>query len=601
MKRLPFYQKIFLYLLIIGVLPTLFIAGITSVLTRKMTHDRLIHESQRTVSNTLSSIEKTLEIYTNTNETFSNSPLVYSLLKKETLSTDDYVKFHEEVYSTSLKISNSIYNESDSLQISTNVLDRQKPISNIHIIRCKDNQILSLKNTPEMYNLARNYNWGFYRKAKESFCPIFYPVKYESNNTSEIAGVSIKAVYEQNTLLGFLAFDVPLDTLTFQTTKNSEMLPINFSLVSSQNYILWNNNSFASLSNFISLPDEISENKFGYLIDNKNGFNNLLTYKHSSKYNLILLGGINMDLVLGNLDIIVYILLFTVCFTVVLCIIFSLILSKTINTPLKTIVKSMEKMETGDFDIQIPMNREDEFGYVAKQFNSMTKKIKDLFIKDHEKQELLRISELKNLQSQINPHFIANTLDSIKYLAKIENNEEIFIMTKSLSSLLKKSFRTANEFESIQSCLKSLDDYIAIQKIRFSNKFDVIMDFEPEILDYKVPSLLLQPIVENAMLHGIEPSPKQGLLTIIGYRSNQMLIIRIADNGIGMAPETCQSLLSTIDHSSSTLHIGIRNIHQRIQLYYGDTYGITLESCLNKGTTVTITLPYHINEETHYD
>lgn len=304
-----------------------------------------------------------------------------------------------------------------------------------------------------------------------------------------------------------------------------------------------------------------------------------------------------MDLILGNLDIIGYILIITICITVIVCIIFALVISKALNTPLKNIISSMEEMENGNFDVKIEINGNDEFSYVAKQFNSMTSKIKELFQKDHEKQELLRAAEIQNLKSQINPHFISNTLDSIKYLAKIDGNEEIFIMTKSLSSLLKNSFRTSEEFVTIQACLKSLDDYIAIQKIRFQDKFDVIKDFQPEILDYKIPSLLLQPIVENAMLHGLEPSPHRGLLTIIGYQENKLIFIKIADNGVGMSQKKCEELMQPVSKQASSLHIGLQNIHQRIQLYYGTEYGISLNSAPQKGTAVTICLPYQ--EETN--
>ena len=574
-KSQKFYKRLLTTFIIVSVLPCILIGLFSSILVERVIQDRLIREASLTTESAISSINDLILKYTDALEYFSWNESVLSLLCSSDVEESQIKTIYAEMY---------------NLQTSLH------PSGDVHIIRTSDDYTVSLHGTPALYDYPKNQNWGNFRLANESDSVIIYPTLYTNLQNAEMAISVMKAIRQQNQIIGYVALDIPLDAIREQLTGTYNLLPIHFTLMTNHYYALFNDIGLDSQNSFITWSNRSNTESFDYQIEHIDRNRILYTYQTSAPYKLILVGCLNIELILGNLSLITYILVATILISLLVCILISLIVSKRINTPVQCMVDTMRLMESGDFNQKIEVRSNDEFGYLANQFNIMCERIKDLFQKNQEKQELLRIAEMKNLQAQINPHFLYNTLDSIKWLAKINGESEIYIMVKNLSILLKNSIRLSKEFVPVKDSLTTLESYIAIQNIRFDDKFDVIFQIEDDVLSYKIPNLLLQPLVENAMLHGLEAKPGKGTLYIRGFREHSNLILQVQDDGIGMTEQQKQELLASLSVKDSTLHIGVKNVHQRVRLYYGEPYGLTIESEPNQGSTFTLTLPWSAEE-----
>ena len=575
LKNQKFYKRLITTFIIVSVLPCILIGLFSSILVERVIQDRLIREASLTTENAISSISGLIAKYANALEIFSMNDSVLSLLYSSNKDESQIKTIYAEMY---------------NLQTSLH------PSGDVHIIRTSDNYTISLHGTPNLYDYPKNQNWGNFRLANESDSVIIYPTLYTNLQNTEMAISVMRAIRKQEQIIGYIALDIPLDAVREQLKGTYDLLPIHFTLMTNHYYALFNDIGLDSKNSFITWSNRSNTERFDHQIEHINRNRILYTYQTSKPNKLVLVGCLNIELILGNLSLVTYILVATIIISLLVCILISFIVSKRINTPVKRMIDTMRLMESGDFNQNIEVRSNDEFGYLANQFNIMCEHIKDLFQKNEEKQELLRIAEIKNLQAQINPHFLYNTLDSIKWLAKINGESEIYIMVKNLSILLKNSIRLYKEFVPVKDSLTTLESYIAIQNIRFNDKFDVIFQIEDEVLSYKIPNLLLQPLVENAMLHGLEAKPGKGELYIRGFREQSNLILQVQDNGIGMTEQQKQELLASLSVKDSTLHIGVKNVHQRVRLYYGEPYGLTIESEPNQGSTFTLTLPWYAEE-----
>lgn len=269
----------------------------------------------------------------------------------------------------------------------------------------------------------------------------------------------------------------------------------------------------------------------------------------------------------------------------------SVLLSYALTKPLKRLELHMKKAERGDFDIRAEVNSTNEIGKLARTFNLMIAKIKELMNQIVEEQEMKRVSELKALQAQIQPHFLYNTLDSIIWMAETGKMDEVVHMTSSLSKLLRSTISKGDELIPIAMELQHIHHYLTIQSIRYRNKFTFAMDVEPEIQHCSILKLVLQPLVENAIYHGMKHKPELGHIQITGRRMEGCIQIQIIDDGVGMDTEQARTLLQHKDVHTGGKGVGVANVHHRLQLNFGPAYGLTFESELEEGMTVTMTIP----------
>lgn len=279
------------------------------------------------------------------------------------------------------------------------------------------------------------------------------------------------------------------------------------------------------------------------------------------------------------------------CF--ILAILLSYLFSSSISLPLKKLVKAMKEAEKGNLSIMVKDPSKDEIGEVTRNFNKMLDEIKNLLdnVKSKEKQK--RNAELRALQAQINPHFLSNTLNTVKWLANVQKAENIENIITSLIQLLHVSMGKGEDLISIREEIEYIKNYINLQEYRYFNKFKVNFEIEEEILDYKILKLILQPVIENSLIHGIEPMEGQGLIVVKGFRYDECVKITITDNGVGIESNKLERILDSDDTSSKSRFsgIGISNVHERIKIYFGEQYGLSIASVPDLYTTVEITLP----------
>jgi two-component system sensor histidine kinase YesM len=275
----------------------------------------------------------------------------------------------------------------------------------------------------------------------------------------------------------------------------------------------------------------------------------------------------------------------------IIAVLLSIILSLRISGPIKHLENSMKEVEKGNFDIQVRIQSSNEIGHLSNRFNRMTLEIKELMLQNMKEQEQKRISELQVLQAQINPHFLYNTLDSIIWMAECKKSNEVILMTASLAKLFRMSINNGQEFISIFNEIEHIKSYLTIQKMRYKSKLDFEINVDENILSCKVIKIILQPLVENSIYHGIRNNAGVGTVHITGTRKGDRVLFQVIDNGIGMSPEEIIDMYRNELTSEKGNGIGVRNVNQRIKLHFGDQYGLQYESELGQGTTVNIWLP----------
>ncbi len=277
----------------------------------------------------------------------------------------------------------------------------------------------------------------------------------------------------------------------------------------------------------------------------------------------------------------------------VLAVLLSYIFTLTLSKPLKRLINTMNEVKRGNLSVSIIDNSTDEIGEVVGNFNTMLNEIKNLMesVKLNEKQK--REAEIKILQAQINPHFLSNTLNTVKWLAGAQKAHNIEALVSSLIKLLHVSMGKGDDFITMGEEVEYIKSYINIQEYRYYDKFRVVFEIEEDILDYKVLRFLIQPVVENAIIHGIGPMTEQGLISIKGFKYNDVLKIRVTDNGEGIPRERLCKILTVDDYENKSKFsgIGINNVNERIQINFGDEFGLHIESVPKLYTTVELTLP----------
>ncbi|AIQ48108.1 histidine kinase [Paenibacillus sp. FSL R7-0273] len=280
---------------------------------------------------------------------------------------------------------------------------------------------------------------------------------------------------------------------------------------------------------------------------------------------------------------------------VILCVIaVSVFLSWLIASPIRKLERTVKQVGEGDLNTPINVSGAYEVEQLSRRFNLMLQRIRQLMDQIIYEQETKRKGELEVLQSQINPHFLYNTLNSVVRLAERGKNDEVITMIQSLSKFFRISLSKGNNIITVQEELDHIRHYLVIQSFRFKNKFCFEIKAQDEVLQLQTIKLILQPIVENALYHGIEMSPDEGLVLITAELQDGLIVIRVSDNGIGMSRETLNTILSGGVKSGKTgsgSGVGVRNVNERISLYYGREFGLTFESELEEGTIVTIVFP----------
>lgn len=292
------------------------------------------------------------------------------------------------------------------------------------------------------------------------------------------------------------------------------------------------------------------------------------------------------------------IIMIIISFALATGIILHSILNRMINVPVHELQIRMKSISDGNFERDSSIEWDHELGEIGRSINDLAEDVNTLMKQRIKDENEKRDYEYKMLQSQINPHFLYNTLNSIKWMATIQNAPGIAEMTTALSRLLKNIAKGSEKCVPISTEISLLDDYFTIQKYRYGGIITLKYEIEDETaLTCLIPRFTLQPIVENSIFHGIEPKGAPGTITVHIFRKNDAVLqIDITDDGVGMTEDQARQLLSEKNNSKTDFfkEIGVSNVHKRLQYEYGSDYGLRVSSRLSEFTTVSILLPYEV-------
>lgn len=295
------------------------------------------------------------------------------------------------------------------------------------------------------------------------------------------------------------------------------------------------------------------------------------------------------------------VLIIVIC---IVCIIgfllFAYIISRYMVHPLEHLSRKMSS-QTGHNLIQstLYLDRTDEIGSLYNEYNSMVESLNAAVKQDYQDKLIILDAQMKSLEARINSHFLFNTLEAINSIAELEDNETIAAMSLALGNMFRYTLKTPSEIVTVQDELSHVQDYVSIQQIRFDDRFQLELDIPSEYKDYKVLKLILQPLVENALYHGLNYCTTGDIISIHVHTENNTLYLDVRDNGQGMDNETLTELQNSLSEEASFTElghrskqsIGLKNIHTRIELYYGKGYGLTVTSILHEWTNIRIKLP----------
>ena len=270
---------------------------------------------------------------------------------------------------------------------------------------------------------------------------------------------------------------------------------------------------------------------------------------------------------------------------IVLVFFVSLAMSRFFSHRIDRVVWAMSRFAQGDRSIELAPFENPDFNSLSSNFNHMVKEFNQLIDSEYTLQLLRNQMELKMLRAQINPHFLYNTLNAMYWKAQIADNMEIANMCMSLGNLFHASIDQGKAFVTLREEIDHLKDYVYIQKMRYGDRVSVDIEVEEEIMNFMMPSLVLQPVVENAYVHGLEPKRGEGSISVSGVLDGDDILFVVKDDGVGMKESTISGLF---EEKQDREFQALMNVHRRLQLIYGKEYGITVASVVGEGTEVRL-------------
>lgn len=440
------------------------------------------------------------------------------------------------------------------------------------------------------YN-AREEEWFKFFKASNKKMMTLATHIDQQTKSKKYALAHVRKILDANSgvVLGIMVVPIDLSVIDVVSSRLQQALRSRFTIVDETDNIIYNANTRLIGEKFAAIRPDVKHN---IMVEGSFERNRWKTYLYMPMSELSAEG----DILRQNV-------FWLAVFMLLLLVIIAVYLSSIITQPVKKLMNNILQIEKGQFDQMLDIRSRDEIGLLSVRFNRMSHELKSLVKKIQQEEKEKAAVEIRALQSQINPHFLYNTLGSVKWIASMQRADTIVEITEALIAMLRYAARTEKAMVTVHDELNNLKNYMTIQQVRYYNRLQLDVIVDEKLSSQPIPKLILQPIVENAIFHGLAEKEENGVITIkIAEASGKgnVFLIEIHDNGAGMEKEAythVQGLLSGKENSSES--IGLYNVKRRIELHYGHKYGIECESETGQGTTFTIYLP--INEEATED
>lgn len=522
----------------------------------------------------------------------ATSDMIYQDTKLHEIVKTQYSSYGENV---------KVYNE---YPILSNYLKYYSDLSNIRLY-VENNTILDNSNIVKVNDGVRNSTW--YKKARADKGVITWVYKYDEISKDYSLALIRDITSEVDGHIGVLV--ISLQTSKLRKIISEQPYPITilidgtvvasgeFEEGSNVNYI-YNSDEvdyYNSVKKEISLKDR-------YVISDK--------FKIDKSFNNIfeVLVSVPVYQITETSREVMHQSIALISFVVTISLIIIVYFSRQFSNRVSLLNKEMAKVVVGNFEIKEEIDGRDEIAELYKNLYTMVDSIKNLinevYVKELEQKKLIvkqKDAEFKMLASQINPHFLYNTLETIRMRAFCNGDRELADIVKKLGKIMRRNLEVTNEIVTLKSELDMIRNYLEIQGLRFKGKveYDFRLEVDPE--DYLILPLLLQPIVENAFVHGLENSTKMGKIEVSIYDEVGYLIVEISDNGVGITQEKLDYINGKLRayNDVNKKSIGISNVNERIKMFYGEEYGLYILSTLEVGTKVIILLPSKKGEKAY--
>ncbi|WP_424769236.1 sensor histidine kinase [Paenibacillus sp. sgz302251] len=408
----------------------------------------------------------------------------------------------------------------------------------------------------------------------------------------------IRDIHHVSRSLGILKINVLESSIRdlYQTDSQEKRL---FYLINDENVILSTVSSELIGSRIAPsfIHPDMDRRPEGYFNTDIDGTKHLAVFHRMKSQNWRIVELTPNELILKPGNVIKRATFFSIVVSFAICLAVILLFAARVLTPLKQIRVLMRRVERENFDTEMKVRGNDEITLLAIGFNQMSQKLDELINEVHVSKMKQKEAQLKALQEQINPHFLYNTLDLIYWMSRMENAFDTSVMINSLSQLFRIGLNSGSRFTTVRKEVEHLEHYILIQQKRYEESISFTMNIETETLDCTVTKMVLQPIVENAIRHGIEAVDGSGRIEIRIFQDGDMLVYSVSDDGGGADEDAIQEMLSRPAEEAPGL--GLKNIHDRIKLNYGSPYGVEFVSVPSKGTTVSVRQPFVKGEAPH--
>ena len=561
------FAKLLLYFLIVLLVPILFMTLYFNAIANRTLEQSLVRQAEQSLSLIAEKMRASIETYRHLAYLLSVNPVIVNALsaeKEQASGLDEQPGIYEEMYSI---MRGNIYNAA------------------AHIISSSGKTQFSTHQFPSMYDIRYQRNaespFNYWQeKGKDTISVIRTDRYINDRNNTIIVNIMRKVRDTNDEEIGYAVIDIFETTLSQLCGENSfsDIILINAEEFTGDS--LLHNDRHGDFSQFPELTIIHPPYTGTY-----RGQSEIVTVFPVYDSYLFLAGVMNTGAYISNMKEILLVVVWIIAVGIIISVTLSAFLSTSISRPINSLAVSMRRVEAGDFTIRVPEKRKDEIGQLNRSFNTMVNQLDSLIKRTKEEERRRSEAERKALQSQINPHFLYNTLSVIKSIAKLHGEQEILTITVHLGKLLRGAIEGNEDFIPLKKSIEQAEGYLIIQQIRFGKKLHVVWDIDEDILEVKTPKLILQPLIENAIIHGLEPKVGDWLLKITGKAEGSQIKIQVSDNGVGFDS-------SSIDLGGEGEHIGMVNVYTRLKLYYGEEADLIVSSVSGEGSTVTILFPH---------
>lgn len=459
--------------------------------------------------------------------------------------------------------------------------------ADINVIQLRTNSWITTGDY-EKFSSHRIYsNWGIFRNANETHEVAVYAFSKDAV-LKEQDRICLAKAYrnEENQILGYVMIEITRSALDSLIKEYNSVYNTSFMLINKNGSIVYH-------SKGVDWEGVGKIEQYGKLSELKEMSEDGLVWgQYVGTYNELAETYILRELPEGAMGVMLRILLNTMIICVILILFFSSIFSKiianSVSYPIRELSEKMGQMEKGDLSTRVNVTRQDEIGYLGDSFNHMAERIETLVHNVDEEKHSLWIAETRSLNLQMNPHFLYNTLDLIKWNAKLGRTQEISEIAVNLGKLLRKVMNTKDDLVSVSYEMDIVSAFVELQKKRHGEKLQLITSIQEDVWNQLIPKLTLEPIVENAIVHGFEEKADNCRIEVFIEKKEEYLILTVKDNGDGMSEEELENALEF--RQENTHHIGLSNVQRRAKLYGDENCGLTIRSDEGKGTTVVLVL-----------